>query len=79
MSSSRQRTTGKRLTHHQQRHRSANRSPFLPHRPHTACRNQTPATRIPAHVTNAMTSYTTLTSRRALSSVMSKPWASSPM
>ncbi|VEI15842.1 Integrase core domain [Actinomyces viscosus] len=28
------------------------------HRPHTACHNQPPATRVPAHVTNVMTSYT---------------------
>ena len=28
------------------------------HRPHTACRSQPPATRVPAHVTNVMTSYT---------------------
>ena len=27
------------------------------HRPHTACRSQPPATRVPAHVTNVMTSY----------------------
>ena len=28
------------------------------HRPHTACRSQPPATRVPAHVTNVMTLYT---------------------
>ena len=28
------------------------------HRPHTTCGNQPPATRVPAHVTNVMTSYT---------------------
>ena len=28
------------------------------HRPHTACHSQPPATRVPAHVTNEMTSYT---------------------
>ena len=28
------------------------------HRPHTACHNQPPATRVPTHVTNVMTSYT---------------------
>jgi len=28
------------------------------HRPHTACHNQPPATHVPAHVTNVMTSYT---------------------
>ena len=28
------------------------------HRPHTTCGNQPPATRVPAHVTNIMTSYT---------------------
>ena len=28
------------------------------HRPHTACRSQPPATRVPAHVTNVMASYT---------------------
>ena len=28
------------------------------HRPHTACRSQPPATRVPVHVTNVMTSYT---------------------
>ena len=27
------------------------------HRPHTACRNQPPATRVPAHASNLMTSY----------------------
>ena len=27
------------------------------HRPHTACHSQPPATRVPAHVTNVMTSY----------------------
>ena len=27
------------------------------HRPHTACGNQPPATRVPAHVTSVMTSY----------------------
>ena len=27
------------------------------HRPHTTCHNQPPATRVPAHVTNVMTSY----------------------
>ena len=28
------------------------------HRPHTACHSQPPATRVPVHVTNVMTSYT---------------------
>ena len=28
------------------------------HRPHTTCGNQPPATRVPAHVTNEITSYT---------------------
>ena len=27
------------------------------HRPHTTCHSQPPATRVPAHVTNVMTSY----------------------
>lgn len=27
------------------------------HRPHTVCHNQPPATRVPAHITNIMTSY----------------------
>ena len=28
------------------------------HRPHTTCHNQPPATHVPAHITNIMTSYT---------------------